>query len=263
MKKMAATIMVFLQIGLLCACGSDNRASPNMKIRNTGTMEASNDESSPSAVPNDMTVKVRNNKIDEKNKVALDINSAADFSVIYKNVEELIHADPPYIIFGEITDLNYTNLEHGIYTNLSVTVYESLKGDLNVNDVISVFENGGITTYKDYVEHFGDELETKEWAPDTGQPADDELVVSHFDGTEFSKKGQKVMLFLAESEGDIIPKGAYECIGAYMGKLTLENDQFVRTKSANNEDSFYIDQESELKKSNVLSKVKNSEKLRN
>lgn len=262
MKKILSIVMVIFLIGLLCACGNNSITSKEVSTEKTRTIKAENDKNSLSTAPHDMTVKVENNKIDENNKVALDINSEADFSVIYKNVEELINADPPYIIFGEITDLNYTNLEHGIYTNLSVTVNESLKGDLNVNDVISVFENGGITTYKDYVEHFGDELVTKEFAPDTEQPADDELVVSHFDGTEFSKKGQKVMLFLAESEGDIIPEGAYECIGAYMGKLTLENDQFVRTKSANNDDSFYSDQESELKKSNVLSQVESSEELR-
>lgn len=143
---------------------------------------------------------------------------------------------------------------------MSVTINESLKDNLEANDVISVFENGGITTYKDYVEHFGKDLVKKEFATNTKQPKNDELVVSHFDGTEFSKKGQKVMLFLEKSNGDIIPEGAYECVGAYMGKLTLENDKFVRTKSDNNDSSIYTDEDNELEKTKVLSRVRNSKK---
>lgn len=261
MKKMKLFFMVILQVILLCACGNNRSApaEPNTEERkNMETVEK--DENHSSTALNDLTVKVQNNKINEKNKVALNINSEADFSVIYKNVEDLINADAPYIVFGEITDLKYTNLEHGIYTNLSVTINESLKGGLKANDVISVFENGGITTYKDYMNHFGDELVVKESAEITERPADDELVVSHFDGTDFSKKGQKVILFLAESEGDIIPKGSYECIGSYMGKLILENGQFVRVKSDSNDSSLYTDQESELEKTRILSRIKNSEK---
>lgn len=33
-----------------------------------------------------------------------------------------------------------------------------------------------------------------------------------------------------------------------MGKLTLENDKFVCTKSDNNASSFYVDKDSELEK---------------
>lgn len=259
MKKMIAIVMGISLAMLLVACGNSSSKTTSVNDEKNTTLEVKNEETSLSATKHDLTVKIKNNEIDVNNKVALNINSEADFSKIYKNVEELIDANAPIIVFGEISDLNYTDLENGIYTNLSITVIESLKGDLKTNDVISVFENGGITTYKDYIEHFGKEMVTKEFASNAMEPEGDELVVSHFDGTKFSKKGQKVMLFLSKSEGDIIPKGAYECIGTYMGKLTLENDKFVRTKSDTNGSNIYTDTDSELKKTKVLSRVRKSE----
>lgn len=258
-KKIIIVMGISLAM-LFVACEKNSSKTTNLNEEKNITTSTKNEEKNLSVQKRDLTVKVKNNKIDLNNKVAFNINSEADFSIIYKNVEDLIKADTSVIVFGEISDLNYTNLKNGIYTNLSVTVIESLKGDLKVNDMISVFENGGITTYKDYIECFEKDMVKKELETNVEEPKEDELVVSHFDGTELSQKGQKVLLFLTKSEGDIIPKGSYECVGTYMGKLTLKNDRFVRTESDNNGSNIYTDTDSELKKSKVLSRIRKKQK---
>ncbi len=58
-------VMVIFLIGLLCACGNNSITSKEVSTEKTRTMKAENDENSLSTAPHDMTVKVKNNKIDE------------------------------------------------------------------------------------------------------------------------------------------------------------------------------------------------------
>lgn len=83
--------MIISLVGLLGACGNDNSKSTSDNTEKNSNIETRSDETSFSTTKNDLTVKVKNNKIDENNEIALNINSQADFSKIYKNVEELIN----------------------------------------------------------------------------------------------------------------------------------------------------------------------------
>lgn len=168
---------------------------------------------------NDKTIEF--DTIDLEGKiVAGKVDSNNDFVKILKDVDEL-NKDSQYIIKGEVIDVEFFDYKGYGMSSTTVRIDESFKGDLNVNDVISVVESSGVTTIQHLIDYYGPEkfYNMKDEYINNG------IVYNYNSGAPISEVGQKVYMFLMPA---YFYEGAYECIGDFMGKYTLVGDEYVR-----------------------------------
>ena len=140
-----------------------------------------------------------------------------DFEVIYETQEEL-EMPSQAVIRGTVIESNSFNYNGFTYTSSKVKVNS---GDMNQGDIITVVENGGVTTKGEL------QLEDPEKIVISPEEWDDPIEVS-FDGAPVMKSGDKVLLYLSLSVDNEKLDGEpfYVTIGSYQGKLTMNQYGF-------------------------------------
>lgn len=147
-------------------------------------------------------------------------NSDNQFSSIFSTIDELT-AEAEFVVKGKVHDVNFFPYKGQGMTSTTVKVVETLKGDLQENDLISVVESGGVISIQDLIDYFG----PAKFGNMQTEYIENGVMYDYQSGAAFSKVGQDVYLFLMPA---YFFEGAYECYGGFMGKFTLEADTYVR-----------------------------------
>ena len=145
-------------------------------------------------------------------------SGAADFLYTYSTAQELSEI-APVVVMGVVKEISYSDDNARATTLYDFHITEVFRGDLVVNDIISVEEYGGYVRGDIYAERFGDGRFEK---PLT---SDNLIYFEYVEGSPAPEIGDEYILFLAES--DIID-GAYSIIGTHMGKYYIEETKANR-----------------------------------
>ena len=178
--------------------------------------------------PEQTTVQISGKEVNKTGKynIVYEVDSHADQLYNYETLEELV-AGSEYIVSGNICDISFGYTPEGaIYSRYQFEIKESLYGELNKGDVITVSEPGGIVPVKEYAEN-AKSFVVKDWESLAKEDYENGYICSYCDGEPIPEVGEECYLFLwkvTAYEPDII----YAAIGNYQGKINIKNDEASR-----------------------------------
>lgn len=168
--------------------------------------------------------KVDNTVIQEQN-IYSNSETHPDFVKAYNDYETLLE-DSTLVVYGQVKDTAcfISDGNDTIYTSFDFNIEEVLKGEYDSNE-LSVITQGGAIPYSEYFSYneelFRIKLSDKEFknAQSDSVNRGNDLVVENFAGTDNINEGDKLLLFLRESE-----EGKYRIVGtSYYGKFVYDD----------------------------------------
>ncbi|MCF0121379.1 MAG: hypothetical protein HUJ65_07050 [Oscillospiraceae bacterium] len=153
-----------------------------------------------------------------------------DFVKIFRCAEDLCEVAKTVVI-GEVLEVFYSDKNAVAMTCYDFKISDSLRGDLGVNDIITVVENGGYIRGDVYDSIYGSVHFEKTLTAD-------DLIASSFCGTPMPEVGDKYILFLGDTR---YMEGTYSPYGAFMGKYYIDGESVYRATPPS-EPWYYIPQ---------------------
>ncbi|MDI6619849.1 MAG: hypothetical protein QME45_14555 [Clostridiales bacterium] len=129
--------------------------------------------------------------------------SCATFEGLYKNSTQIVRCD--------IQNVGFTVKNGMPYTKLDVKVTDSLKGDLHIDDIITIIQYGGYMTIQDEIEAFNNEVH---FAGMTKEERENTIIEKKITKEAYPKAGESYVYFLSlnnKFSGAYVPVNDYEC----------------------------------------------------
>ncbi|WAA09810.1 hypothetical protein [Fervidibacillus albus] len=205
MKKSLIIIASLLTVGMLIYLNYNDNKSEEVGLAE-------------SSVKLDQTQLGTEEKMDE-------IVTKVDFTRIYNSIEDLTE-DASLIIEGKVLETESFNWQVGedrtVYTKVNVEVEKVLKGDVQVGQVLTVMEPGGITTK----EEAGIGKKFKDYPKEQLK----EKVKVVFNGVPNMEMNDKVLLFADKTDffASSLNEEHYVVLGAHQGKFNIKNGKVSR-----------------------------------
>lgn len=167
------------------------------------------------------------------------VSSAADFSVLYTNLNDLVQA-ADVIIEGEVIGISYFDHNTVTYTKALVKVTKSYTSNTKPGDVLTFANEGGITTKANLMRYSNNKFNQ----PIGEAEENTKVEVGGINGEPLTAVGEKVVYF-AVNAGDFFQRGLngsfeaagspnripgtfYGTVGAYQGRFTINSDSIVQ-----------------------------------
>ncbi len=140
------------------------------------------------------------------------------------------------VVEGEISNVYYVEIDGGAWTQMDVCITNSIAGEYEAGDVISIYTNGGYLPMNQY---FSEE-ELNAYYSDVPQKTRESTIIKYLpEGIELPQEGEKYLFFLAPS-GETRPDGTYEMILGYSNSLfEITDSGYVNDF---NDESFSLDE---------------------
>jgi hypothetical protein len=165
-----------------------------------------------------------------RNKPLKTVNIDADMTVLYSSIAQLAK-NSDLIVWGKVDYVDWNTVQ---YTKVSMEVTKTFSSGAKKGDIITVLDEGGITTQaaiiRDTGNKFGETIGPKE---------ENTKVQVLFEGAPLAKVGDEAVYFLAVGDLPIIPGKFYGPIGAYQGKFNITSGIAERYVPRGDETSKY------------------------
>lgn len=174
---------------------------------------------------NKNSVNVKNTKISQNNPIKSSksnpikiVNSDADFSYTYNNLDEMIKASD-VIIQGLVVNVSYFDKGMETYTKSQVKVTKSYNKSINVGDILTFVEIGGITTEENSIN------ELKKQIPKKFNNSNDKTKIKRMIcNVDTMNVNQAVMLF---GQHNTLVSGGYMPLCSFQGKFIINSDGII------------------------------------
>lgn len=155
----------------------------------------------------DKTVKLdKTYIIPDEEKVEIKGTAVMDY-VMDSNIKT-IKDYSEYIIKGTVQNVEYTHFNGNAHVKVDVLVEESLMGDLQVNDIITLFHFGGYISIKDYEDYWGIQ---EKFGPMTEEEKETRFLNTSIDGEPIPKTGDTNIYFLVPANpASEMPNNTFE-----------------------------------------------------
>ncbi|MCL2153110.1 MAG: hypothetical protein FWH57_09175 [Oscillospiraceae bacterium] len=174
----------------------------------------------------DRTVKVDSFEVPIDAEISV-VGMVADMAIIYVDAVELSEVAET-IVRGEVLQTYYTDFDAHPWTFYDLKISAVYRGDLGINDTITVCEYGGYIRGSVWSKLYGEGR--------TDEPiSEDVLYFFSFFGAPLPKAGDEYVLFLVE-EPSIA--GTFSLVGDFMGKYVV-NGESVSRHTPESEPYFY------------------------
>ncbi|MCR5791598.1 MAG: hypothetical protein K6G65_00370, partial [Lachnospiraceae bacterium] len=143
------------------------------------------------------------------------------------NEIDILGEEATHVIKGKVTEVNYVFLAGDARTAYNVLVEESYKGDLQKNDLITVYKDGGYIPLRTMIELNGDAFRYE----GVSQEAIDSTIVHEVvDGEEEPYIGEEGVFYLLHNYSSFLPEGAFERVNGIGSQLEAESKNiFIQT----------------------------------
>lgn len=184
------------------------------------------------------------------------ISSTTSREAYYNTFEELEKV-AGFIITGECISAEPIFQNDTLYTLSKIKISQVYKGNLIAGDTILVTENGGRTTYGEYVK--GCAIEEKAFEQISERLPDDYSIVEGLDGYYTLKTGEQVLLFVGDVSGFLktVEGPLYGIHGDTDGKLFLQDNGAYARPIPSETDTHIFGKDSLVISVNQLDKIIN------
>lgn len=235
MKKVLLSILVVFMLGSFTACG--RQANESIISSNSASFEFGTTVTD-DVVDESMVSELKDNTVQFDNTFTLegkvsiqDMAAAADFAVIYPDLES-IYDGASNVVVGDVTNIQYTDDEAIPRTIYSFAVTETLKGDIEESSLISISESNGYVRMSTFVETFG----TAHFEDITDEEIANGIILQSLGGAPLPEVGEQYIVFLGEQKREGRICGAYAVMGNFMGRYVLDQDTNLYSRFCPNED---------------------------
>lgn len=235
MKKLLLCILVVFMLGSFTACGEQTNesiiSSHNVSFESETTVNDDVANESMVSELKDNTVQFNNSFVIEGKTIIQDMAAAADFAVIYPDLES-VYNGATNVVVGEVTNIQYTDDEAIPRTIYSFAVAETLKGDIEENSLISISESNGYVRMSTFIETYG----TAHFEDITDEEISNGIILQSLGGAPLPEVGEQYIVFLGEQKQEGRICGAYAVMGNFMGRYVLDQDTNLYSRFCPNED---------------------------
>ena len=241
MKKI---ICIGLTISLLfsfSACSKGNEATSEVDTKTTSQLASDNEEiivSNENYANETLTDKtvLAENRVEVKGKDVknvVEVNTECCDYAVSSDLSDLSDYASE-IIQGTVKEVTYVNIEGNAWIKGDIVVTKSIKGEIEVSDVISVYMIGGYVSLEDHIKQYDDaekfglsEAEIK-----------DTVIKSNIENEKFPIVGDESIFYLVQTPSESpLPDGAYERICGKYSELQFNKSSnlFERDKISGND----------------------------
>ena len=224
-----------------CKDSSNNTSSSSGANNSSNTITSSSSKNANVGMIRDLSVDLeRKYSIPDSDSNVLEVVSKAD-EVYQNDLNELISVSDD-VIRGKVQNVAYTSYEGVAWTKLDVLITDTLKGDLKVGDVISVFNLGGYIPLSEHIEGHNDAFRFKNLSAEEIKTT---FLKETIDGEKTVQKSDDLILCLVQTpKNSPLPNGAYERV-SYTGQLYADGDnkfvQLITDSSETTEKTYSYD----------------------
>ncbi len=220
MKK---AFLLFLVLIITCftitGCKDSSNSTNNSSNANVGAIR-------------DLSVNVEKNySVPDSDSNVIEVTSTP--SELYQNDLKKLISVSDDVIRVTVQNVTYTSYEGVAWTKLDVLITDTLKGDLKVGDVISVFNLGGYIPLSEHIEGHDDAFRFKDLSAEEIKTT---FLKETIDGEKTIQKSDDLILCVVQTpKNSSLPNGAYERV-SYTGQLYADGDkEFVQMITDNSE----------------------------
>ena len=150
----------------------------------------------------------------EENELVLDL--------AYLPTLENLAEHATQVVRGTVAKVEYTCLGYTPWTILSVSVEETLEGEIEPGRMIDVYVFGGYAPLRTVYER-------QDWAHGTGEITEEDLdtkvVYDTWEGSNTAEEGGEYVFYLVEpDEESDMPSDGYECLSGAFAQLEVESN---------------------------------------
>lgn len=194
----------------------------------------------------DLTIQVEEfNMAGQKDKIktARQVALSPSFATSCETLKDL-YQNSPGIVQCSIQKVAFTVKDGMPYTKMDVKIADSLKGDLQSDDLVSIVQVGGYMTLQDEVEAFHDEVRFPGLTEDQRKET---IIEKKTTSESYPQAGESYVFFLMPSDNFA---GAYTPVNDYECRYQLGGDGYY---------SRYVPEGSEQPKVNVEGKIQSAD----
>lgn len=195
-------------------------------------------------------------RIMKEEPVSFDSTATVDkIALINRNIKDR-YANSQNVIKGYVYSTEYfwnkNEMFSDLWTKSVIVVEKSYKGQLKPGDKFVIFEHGGVTTLKDWIENTSTkekkdfEVIPENYDPYQGKDPNTLIDYAGFFGIKTMRPAQEVVLFLVKENYEFLGKNGepgYRLVEGDGGKMVLENGRY-QTKISPDDNKSIIKDES-------------------
>ncbi len=211
-KAFLLFLMLIITCFIIIGCKDSSNNVNNSNKANVGVIR-------------DLSVNLeRNYSVPDSESNVIEVASTPD-EVYQNDLKKLISVSDD-VIRATVQDVAYTSYEGVAWTKLDVLITDTLKGDLKVGDVISVFNLGGYIPLSEHIEEHDDAFRFEYLSADEIKTT---FLKETINGEKTVQKSDDLILCLVQTpKNSPLPNGAYERV-SYTGQLyAVGNKEFVQ-----------------------------------
>ena len=220
MKKAFLLLLVLIiTCFTITGCKDSSNSTNNSSNANVGAIR-------------DLSVNVEKNySVPDSDSNVIEVTSTP--SELYQNDLKKLISVSDDVIRVTVQNVTYTSYEGVAWTKLDVLITDTLKGDLKVGDVISVFNLGGYIPLSEHIEGHDDAFRFKDLSAEEIKTT---FLKETIDGEKTIQKSDDLILCVVQTpKNSSLPNGAYERV-SYTGQLYADGDkEFVQMITDNSE----------------------------
>lgn len=248
MKRKYVMGVILLTILQLTGCSnisSQNNSNEQNKVVSTTTAEI-NVLSENKTVGNETSYDIQGKDILKVTTTCLDTAIGTSLDSLAKNSTE--------IISGLTKNVTFVSIQGQAWTKVDIEITETLSGNLNKGDLISIYWLGGYIPLSEHIKYYKDEHRFS--SLDKNQ-IENTMIQSIVENETFPAIGDNNLYFLVETPSNSpLPKGAYERIAGKSAELNISSDGNTLSRSKNEVNSL---NENEEFKINEVKKIVNNQ----
>lgn len=169
-------------------------------------------------VMRDLTISVENSCQPDSGQNILDFKSSTD-SYLSPEFDSIVDGSDA-IVRGTVKKVVFTQFDGVAWTKADMLVTDSLKGDFQKGDLISVFIPGGYISLADHIAAYDNAFRYENLTP---KEIENTIIKDTVNGERFAQVGDDYIYCLVKTiEGSPLPDNAYERVSSY-GQLAINN----------------------------------------
>ena len=227
-KAFLLFLMLIIACFIIIGCKDSSNNTNNLSNANVG-------------VQRDLSVNLEKNySVPDSDSNVIELTSTPD--ELYQNDLKKLISISDDVIRVTVQNVAYTSYEGVAWTKLDVLITDTLKGDLKVGDVISVFNLGGYIPLSEHIEGHNDAFRFKNLSAEEIKTT---FLKETIDGEKTVQKSDDLILCLVQTpKNSPLPNGAYERV-SYTGQLYSDGDnkfvQLITDSSETTEKTYSYD----------------------
>ena len=227
-KAFLLFLMLIIACFIIIGCKDSSNNTNNSSNANVGVLR-------------DLSVNLEKNySVPDSDSNVIELASTPD--ELYQNDLKKLISISDDVVRVTVQNVAYTGYEGVAWTKLDVLITDTLKGDLKVGDVISVFNLGGYIPLSEHIEGHNDAFRFKNLSAEEIKTT---FLKETIDGEKKVQKSDDLILCLVQTpKNSPLPNGAYERV-SYTGQLYADGDnkfvQLITDSSETTEKTYSYD----------------------